>query len=78
MKSLRNTREVSTYIFQPNSFLILFDFVFEFSKDSEHYYGSSSMRPIIVVPASEYPGNICLKNAVRFLKDGRYEPANTI
>lgn len=36
------------------------------------------MRPIIVVPASEYPGNICLKNAVKFLKDGRYEPANTI
>jgi hypothetical protein len=31
-----------------------------------------------VVPTSEQPGNICLKNAVKFLRDGRYEPGNQI
>lgn len=30
------------------------------------------------MPTSEQPGNICLKNAVKFLRDGRYEPANQI
>lgn len=35
--------------------------------------GYREAKPIIVVPSSsEYPGNICLKNAVQFLKDGKY------
>lgn len=46
------------------------------SRDS--YSRGSSYRegkPIIVVPSSaEYPGNICLKNSVQFLKDGKYIP----
>ena len=29
-------------------------------------------HPIIVVPASETAGNVCLKNVVRFLSGGRY------
>ena len=29
-------------------------------------------RPIIVVPASEYPGNLALKNAVNFMSGGKY------
>lgn len=34
---------------------------------------SGAGRPIIVVPASYYPGNICLQNAVKFLESGQYE-----
>ena len=30
-------------------------------------------NPIIVVPASDTPGNVCLKNVVRFLSEGRYQ-----
>ena len=31
------------------------------------------LNPIIVVPASDTPGNVCLKNVVKFLNDGRYQ-----
>jgi len=34
-------------------------------------YGSGS-RPIIVVPTSDYPGNISLKNCISFLRDGKF------
>lgn len=33
----------------------------------------SSGRPIIVVPGSESPGNVCMKNIVSFLKHGKYQ-----
>ena len=37
-----------------------------------HSGGSTSGKPIIVVPASAYPGNISLVNAVSFLRDGKF------
>ncbi len=33
---------------------------------------SSKGKPIIVVPASFIQGNICLKNAHKFLQEGQY------
>ena len=41
------------------------------SKEESNYRGENN-RPIIVVPSSEYQGNICLKNSVSFLSDGKY------
>ena len=41
----------------------------EITKSGE--YGSKA-RPIIVVPGSDYPGNISLKNCVSFLRDGKF------
>lgn len=35
-------------------------------------------RPIIVVPGSDYPGNISLKNSVSFLRDGNFVDQKTI
>ena len=35
-------------------------------------------KPIIVVPSADYPGNICLKNSVEFLRDGEYKVASEI
>ena len=32
-----------------------------------------SGRPIIIVPAGDYPGNISLKNSIKFLRDGKFE-----
>ena len=37
-----------------------------------HSGGSTLGRPIIVVPASTYPGNLSLLNAVQFLRDGKF------
>jgi hypothetical protein len=39
---------------------------------------SGQGRPIIVVPASFYPGNICLLNAIQFLEQGYYQDPNKI
>jgi hypothetical protein len=33
---------------------------------------SNQGRPIIVVPGSDYPGNISMKNAIQFLSDGTF------
>ena len=41
----------------------------------EEILGMSSSgqgRPIIVVPASEYPGNLTLKNVSDFMSEGKY------
>jgi hypothetical protein len=54
--------------------------IFKIADQNNYSHGNGSLqgRPIIVVPGStEYPGNICLKNAVQFLRDGIYiEPNN--
>ena len=34
--------------------------------------GYAQGKPIIIVPSHDYPGNINLKNAVSFLRDGKY------
>lgn len=41
-------------------------------------YQNQKGRPIIVVPSSDYPGNICLKNTVQLLRDGHYMWAKDI
>ena len=47
--------------------------------DNEQYKSNSQhTRPIIVVPTSEQLGNICLKNAVQFLRDGKYQPPQQV
>ena len=39
---------------------------------------SGTGRPIIVVPASDIPGNISLKNAPQFLGEGKYLDATKV
>lgn len=57
------------------SYLTNFDNI----EDQYHGGGSQLGRPIIVVPGStEYPGNICLKNAVNFLRDGSFIEPDSI
>jgi len=42
----------------------------------DNYSRGEHTKPIIIVPSTEVLGNICLKNAVSFLSDGKYiEPA---
>ena len=40
--------------------------------DSEEFGKWGENKPIIIVPASASPGNLCLLNAIQFLKDGKY------
>ena len=42
-----------------------------------HSSSAASTRPIIVVPASATPGNICLGNAKGFLQDAQYAIATS-
>ncbi len=36
-------------------------------------FGGSDNRPIIIVPPSAQPGNLCLLNAIPFLKEGQFK-----
>ena len=68
LEEIQKNHATRKYFFNPNSL-----------DDSHNYQGYTPGKPIIVVPGSnDYPGNICLKNAVQFLRDGVYIPPDQV
>eukprot|EP00347_Sterkiella_histriomuscorum_P003398 403364450 len=43
------------------------------NKQDRNFSRGARQKPIIIVPASLYPGNISISNAVQFLQEGQYQ-----